>query len=355
MKKVFALLLALMMILALCACGGSEPAATEPAAGAPAATTPAAGTNEPAATQPTEPELLIRIGLVVDSWTTDPAFASAAGELSAMCSNNGWELVARDLTADTVAASLESFVNDGCNIIVVQASQAEDAVSSMLPTFEEKGITLCVYDTDRFAGEACVAYSVICDNYSAGYNIGKAAALWANENIEGHAFAGVIDRESSDTFRPRAVGIVDALNEHLADGQVYQSYESLPNTVEGGATAAKDLLSAIPKMNLLVAWNSSSAVGAYDVLKNAGWDGIGEGMFSIEASDDALAVLSSGDVMIGCLQLDAGAGLITGIQNTVEYVCNDYAYPDGFVQADKIIDTPSVFVDASNLAEYYSG
>ena len=50
MKKLIAMLLALVMVMAMAACDAKEPAATEPAATEPAATEPAA--TEPAATEP---------------------------------------------------------------------------------------------------------------------------------------------------------------------------------------------------------------------------------------------------------------------------------------------------------------
>ena len=98
MKKLIALLLALVMVMALVACE-SAPAATQPAATEPAATEPAAtepGATEPAATEPaaTEPAGTLNADDIPDEMTSadgkyQVAFITDVGQLKDKSFNQG--------------------------------------------------------------------------------------------------------------------------------------------------------------------------------------------------------------------------------------------------------------------------
>ena len=196
MKKFFALVLAAVVTLSLAACTSSG------ASGGASSTV--SGTQsidaKSGAGQSGEP---LKIGICVASWTSNPIFIDAGNRL-------------RELAKET----LENFISVGCDIVIVQANQAPDAVASMLPQMQEAGITVAMYDTDAYQDEPCVAYSATCSNYDAGYALGKAAAEWANKNIEGRVYAGVINLESNETFKDLAIGIVDELEKYLEEGEV---------------------------------------------------------------------------------------------------------------------------------------
>jgi len=348
MKKLIALLLALVMVFALAACGSAtteEPKAPE------AANTPAESPAETPAEAPKE-EVKIKIGLTLSSLTTNSVFIDMSNRLQEQCDANGWELILRDLTADTIVNTMENFVSAGCNVVIIQANQAPEAVAAMMPTFEENDVAVAIYDHDGFVDYPAVAYSATCDNYNAGYQLGKAAAEWANENIEGHVYAGVINRESNEVFRPRAEGIIAALEEHLKDGGVYGSVESQPGTAEGGMVAAEDLMSAIPNMNLLVAWNGGSGVGAYEALKASNYEGY---LFTCDNSQDEVKALMEGKFLIGSLDLDLGNQVLVLANKTVEYVQNGYQYPEGTTDEDKLWAYPMTLVTQEMAPDYWLG
>lgn len=294
----------------------------------------------------------LKIGICVMSWNSNPIFIDAGNKLRAYAEEHGYELFEKELTTDTVITTLETFISAGCDIVLVQANQAPDAVASMMDRFAEEGITLAIYDSDAFTDYECVAYSATCDNYTAGYELGKAAAEWANENIDGHVYAGVINRESNETFRFRGIGIEDALNEYLEDGEVSASFESQPGTAEGGLKAAEDLMSAVPDMNLCVAWNGGSGVGAYEGLKAANYEGV---LFTCDASQDEIKALMEGNCLVGSMDLDLGNQFIELFTKTVEYVENGCQYPEGTTEEDKCWYYPLTLVTQEMAPDYLLG
>lgn len=348
MKKLLAMLLAVVLVLSLAACN-QTPAPTTPTT--PDKTeAPTDGAQDE--TKGGEEKTPIKIGLTLMSLTTNPVFVDMYERLETMAQENGWEIIGRDLTADTIVSTMENFISAGCNIVIIQANQAAEAVESMLPRFKEAGVTVAIYDDTRFVGKPAVAYSASCDNYNTGYALGKAAAEWANENIDGEVHAGVINRESNEVFKPRAEGIIDALNEYLKNGKVEASFESQPGTAEGGMKAAEDLLSAVPGMNLCVAWNGGSGVGAYEALKGANYQGY---LFTCDCSQDEVKALMEGKFLIGSLDLDLGNQIIELVTKTVAYVQNGCQYPDGTTEADQLWTFPTKLVTQDIAADYWLG
>lgn len=341
MKKLITLLLALVMILGLVACGASEPDA--PVADAPVADAPADA--------PAEEEVKIKIGLTLSGLTTNSVFIDMSNNLQALCDENGWEMIQRDLTADTIVNTMENFISAGCNVVIIQANQAPEAVSAMLPAFEEAGVAVAIYDSPDFVGKPAVAYSATCDNYNAGYQLGKAVAEWANENIDGTVAAGLMVRATNEVFRPRGEGLEAGLNENLKNGKVEAVLET-PGLTEGGLTAAEDMMSAVPNLNLVLGWNGGCGVGAYEALKGANYEGY---LFSIDNSQEEIAAMMEGKFYMGALDLDLGNQVIELATKTIEYVQNGFEYPEGVTEDDLLWYFPMKLVMQDEAADYWLG
>ena len=124
MKKILALLLALVMVLSLAACGGSKAPATDaPAADAPAADAPAA--DAPAADAPAaDTAIITKVALITDVGTIDDeSFNQACWEgVEEWCTTNGLEYTYYQPTEDSTDArvlSIAQAISEGYNAIVM--------------------------------------------------------------------------------------------------------------------------------------------------------------------------------------------------------------------------------------------
>ena len=185
MKKIIALLMALCMVFALCACGGSQaPAATEaPAAEAPAAEAPAAEAN---------PYADVKLGFIFlhdENSTYDLNFMNAAKEA---CANLG-------LTEDkyifrtNIPESEECYeaacelADEGCNIIFADSFGHEDFMIQAAKEFPE--VQFCHATGTRAHTEGVANHhNAFASIYEGRYLAGIAAGMKLNEMIEAGQF-----------------------------------------------------------------------------------------------------------------------------------------------------------------------
>ena len=185
MKKIIALLMALCMVFALCACGGSQaPAATEaPAAEAPAAEAPAAEAN---------PYADVKLGFIFlhdENSTYDLNFMNAAKEA---CANLG-------LTEDqyifrtNIPESEECYeaacelADEGCNIIFADSFGHEPYMIDAAK--ENPDVQFCHSTGTRAHTEGLANYhNAFASIYEGRYLAGIAAGMKLNEMIEAGKF-----------------------------------------------------------------------------------------------------------------------------------------------------------------------
>ncbi len=205
MKKILALLLALVMVLGLVACASSEkpaeepkteePAATEPAAEEPAAEEPAA--EEPAAEEPAEEPaaeaIIKKVALVTDVGTIDDeSFNQATWQgVVAYCEANNIEYTYYQPTDDSNDArciSIDQAVAEGANVVVMPGFLfgvaliyeqdkypdvyflaidvgAGDLTEDYVTYYEPSANTVCATFAEEQAGYLA-GYAVVMDGYT---------------------------------------------------------------------------------------------------------------------------------------------------------------------------------------------
>ena len=165
MKKILALVLALCMVFALAACGGSSaPAAEEPAADAPAADAPAA--DAPAAEAPAD----MMVAMITDYGDiTDQSFNQTTYEAcKAWSESNGVDFKYYKPTSDSDAdriASIELAIDDGYNVIVMPGYAFANAVKETADIYSD--VTFIALDVG--AGDLGEDYVVPANLYCATY------------------------------------------------------------------------------------------------------------------------------------------------------------------------------------------
>ena len=191
MKKITALLLALCMVLSLCACGGAkeEPKTEEPAAEAPVEAAPAEET--PVEETPAEPEATaMAVAMITDYGDiTDQSFNQTTYEAcKEYCEANGVEFKyykpASDSDDDRVAM-IEMAIDEGFNAIITPGYAFANALKATAPEYED--VTFIALDVGEgdFGDFQLPAnlYSAVYQEELCGYMAGYAAVKLGYEKL----------------------------------------------------------------------------------------------------------------------------------------------------------------------------
>ena len=330
MKKLIALLLAAMMVFALCACGASEePAAEEqPAAEAPA---------EDAAEAPAEEEApVIKVGIAAPD-VTHGWVAGVAYYAEKYCKDNNLEYkITTSADAAEMTAALQDLMAWGATVVVSwpQWTGMETALQEVI----DAGIPVVNFDVDV----ACEGiYKVTGDNYDMGYQCAK----YISDKVGDGAIIAVMDVPSSGSVcELRKEGFYAYMDEIGYDqSNIFEvTLESFAR--DDGLTVMADVLEKNPQIDAVFSMDDETSIGSIQAITEAGRTDIkaitgGGGCqeyFNIikEKADEihACSALYSPLMIKDCL--DVALSVLGG--ETVDAV--------------KVI--PSQIVDATNVDEY---
>ena len=269
MKKLIALLLALVMVFSLVACG--KPA-EEPAEEAPAKT----------------PKLGVSMGT-----TQNMFFSKMAQIIEAHCKEIGVECMITDENHDVSKqiSSIENFIASDCTAIIAVAFDP-NGIKDVVKQAVDKGIFVMAYDGFIEGAQG----SLNLDNYVYGYQTGTMAAEWINahptlkdaEVVE----VGIFDYPDIPLIIDRAQGINDALTELAPNAKVVAQQKA--GVGDEGNIQGENFLAAHPDMKVICGINDTGVLGAYEVFKAAGKVGDDYGFFGADGDSMALQLIADG-------------------------------------------------------------
>ena len=175
MTKFLALILALAMVFALAACGGSAaPAAEAPAEEAPAAEAPAAeapAEEAPAEEAPAE-EGALTVGIAMptnslERWNRDGQYLKEQFEAAGY----GASLKFSDNDIETQNNDIQTMIADGVDLLIISAIDGE-SLTQTLAEAKEAGIPVIAYDRLIMNSDA-VSYYATFDNWDVGVKQGE--------------------------------------------------------------------------------------------------------------------------------------------------------------------------------------
>ena len=186
MKKILAMLLALVMVLSLAACGGTEAKPTEAPAATPTEAPAVEGGETPATEAPAvEAGVITKVALVTDVGTIDDeSFNQACWEgVEEWCTANGLEYTYYQPTEDSTDArvlSIAQAVSEGYNTIVLPGYLFGATLTMVMEEYPEvyfiavdvaSGDLTVDYVTyyEPAANTACLTFSEEQAGYLAGY------------------------------------------------------------------------------------------------------------------------------------------------------------------------------------------
>ena len=336
MKKIIALLLALVMALGMVACGAKEEA---PAAAAPEAAP---------AVNSAETYYYIAPLASLEYW-----LAHRAG-LEDACAKLGVtaKFVGDDgLDVDAMCAVIETAINDpNCAGIVMQANFA-DAYEPYVKLAKEKGIAVCYQTVDGvdgserlcFLGTDYVEYGKIMMRQAAEATGGKGEVIVSNALSAGSA--AVEDVMTG----------IRAEVENWPDMKIVAEIDDQSDAAVAATKVGAALL-ANPGVTVVIGGQSTSAIGAVTAIKEAGLSDKVD-VISIDRDAATLEYIQSGDIY----------STVAGKQYTEVYYgvhfCYDYKHGAknafsaddgvaGLVIAPSFVDTGALIINSENVDKF---
>ena len=372
MKKVLALLLALTMVFALAACGGSSaPAATQaPAAEAPAAEAPA----EAAA---------LNVGVFYYTYA-DTYISSVRTALDAELTALGINFTDYDgnNSQTTQNETINTALQNGCNLLIVNmvTSGSTDVANEIISMAGDVPVIFFnrAVENDGEEGTVLGAHDSICfigtDAPEAGHLQGKMVGEYVVANYDAIDLNGdgVIsyamfkgDEANVEAIYRTQYGVEDADAVLTEAGKPALEYFDASNSAKyqvdlGGAWSAQ---AALDYMNtnlsqyneangnmieLVICNNDNMAEGAISALEAAGYNTGAEGatvipVFGVDATDAAKELIAAGK-MTGTVKQDA-EGMAAAIASVVK------SNGEGTAMADAISAAAATNADMYTVAD----
>ena len=336
MKKIIALVLALVMALGLIACAPKQEVAPE-----------AAPEAAPAATSE-ETYYYIAPLASLEYW-----LAHRAG-LEDACAKLGVtaKFVGDDgLDVDAMCAVIETAINDpNCAGIVMQANFA-DAYEPYVKQAKEKGIAVCYQTVDGVPGSERLCF--LGTDY---VEYGKIMMQQAAEATGGKGDVIVVNALSAGSSSVEAVmqGIREEV-ENWPDMKIVAEVDDQSDAAVAATKTGAALL-ANPNVSVVIGGQSTSAIGAVTAIKEAGLSDKVE-VISIDRDSATLEYIQSGDIY----------STVAGKQYTEVYYgvhfCYDYKHgaknafsaddaAAGMVIAPSFVDTGALIINAGNVDKF---
>lgn len=248
-------------------------------------------------------EAQYKIGYAVSDMT-NPIWAAMCTEFESYGAEKGFDVTVVDCQNDSgkQVTQIENFITSGCDVICIAAAD-ENALGAVIDQAHEAGIYVVAYTQSLPNADAF--YTV--DNYTLGYEIGKAAADWANEHFDGKCEAALLSMEYVKAGVERGQGERDGL---LQNSQCELVFEKDAITAAPAMDATETMLQAHPDVKIIMCIGDGGAIGAAEAVKASGIDYSDFGIFSADATDEALTMMLNGDPIR--VTMDLGGGVEHG-------------------------------------------
>ena len=253
MKKVFALILTLAMVLSLAACGGGDAPASNSGGDQPSQgdAAPAGGDIEVAVVLKT---------LASEYWGyVKTGCDAAAADLGVKVTVVG---PGAESDIEGQVSMIEQQIGAGCDAIVCAPNDAGAAIAALQAAIDQNIPVLAVDTNVGIDGQTCFVGTSNVD-------AAKEGGLWAAQQAGDGAKAVVIyGQEGDNTSNMRREGYEAACSE--AGVEVLAALSG-QNTTDGATKTMEDLLNAYPgQINIVLCHNDDTAIGAMNACKSAG-------------------------------------------------------------------------------------
>ena len=228
MKKILALVLALCMVFALCACGAKTEAPAEaPAAEAPAAEAPAA--EAPAAAEK------VRIGMVTDvGGVNDKSFNQTSWEGLQALDPEVFEVNYLESKTDAdYQTNINTFIDEEYDLIICVGFMLADATREAAEANPDQLFAIIDDASIDLPNVACLMFA----QEQASYLVGLVAGAVTESKTVGYV-QGMVN----DSMNLFGIGFIAGVLESCPEANVLQYNANSFTDIAAGSTAAKDMI-----------------------------------------------------------------------------------------------------------------
>ena len=334
MKKILALLLALVMIFALAACGqqAAAPAADKPADQA------AAGDKKPS------------VGFVTFGLGGD-FFQALADTFVATMEDAGWEAsyVDGEFNPTAQIAAMENYIAQGVDEIIVW-SVAPEAMGAVIEQAMDAGIKVVAFVAPTEKADA----TMLAEDAKLADALNLLAAKWIDENYadaEDHSVpVAVFSCRTAQTGVTQADELIKIAEYSKKAGEV-KEIELQDENSDTGMAAAENLYTTNPEIKVFLSAHNGLALGIHNYYTGIGspvTDYTGMGIFCVNGNETHGQLIKEEGPFRGMV-------LTGGVQDTAnemrDVIVGLY---DGSIASGTVTNATTVFVSEDTADEYLS-
>lgn len=364
MKKLIALLLAVVMVLGLVACTTSSndtktaaaettPAATEDTTAGTEETTAAATTSDvdmsvvPASVKLSDSTALQgkKLGCSIvykgDEWC-----AALSEALETLGRYYGADITVQDgdLNDETQTKQIENMVAEGCDMVLVDPVTPDGSNEALMKAHDAE-IPIVIYDGYWTAGEANALTTVTWDQKTTGTMIGEYFVDYVKKNMDGKARVVELTNAVSTHCQERFVGLHEVIDSANADGcdiQILNKFDSQGNR----ETAYNAIAAIVEPYDFVISDVDNGAMGACSALQASGNTNVKVLSMGAYGKEPFTALKNADPNYMACLNVDPWI--------LAEYIMN--AAIGHFEGSDvpKQSNIELYVVDSSNVDDFWS-
>lgn len=275
LKKILAIVLALMMVMSLCACGGSGDTA-EPSS--------EAGLSAPKK-DPATDKIVISYIPMSTAMENTPVIEQGMKDAVAVYSNVTINTYDAQFDPNTQITLINEAITQGVDGIIIQCADAA-ALNNVIAEAEEAGVVVYTMNI----GNTAQASAFICNS---DYNAGWEAAEYMNEYLGGEGNYIILD---CDPAIKETCRMGTGFEDYADDNTNFNLLENvgMVTTVENAYNTMRDLLTKYDDIDFVYCVNDNQGIGAYQAIKEAGRDDEGILIFGYEGQPMALDAIKQG-------------------------------------------------------------
>lgn len=331
MKKLLCVLLTLVMVLSLAACGGSA---------APEA-------NAPAADAPAEDDGKVKIGLSIAGLTM-PYYVRMYEGFLAAAEKEGYEVIFADGGADaeSTVKAVEDLITNDIDALAVSTNYSEALVDTFAKC-KELGIPVFYIGNLQLIPEVQELMTFWEGTVSA--DAGYLGGVWMADYLDGIGYKKDLNIVQvsliHDSLQQRYEGFAQGLTDNGYTVTLVNTVGDL--TRENSLAGSEDMLTAHDDIDIFYGTAGTSALGAYDATQNAGrtevmvvgFDGEDEEIQHIDEGGNYVATIcqdpvGESEVTVAAIKTVLEGGTVEGGHETPAKV---YGTGVGYVTSDELL------------------